>query len=84
MSVVRLRRGSFQPTDLNIIAQAYESAWAIIEVRQPYRDRSKDEALKKALRKRVITCAGAGLMDAVALRNKALLTMSECWRRGGA
>jgi|SRR5919106_5166283 hypothetical protein len=76
MSSFNARR-AYGPRDLEIIQRAYDQAWAIIECRKPNRDHSKDEALKRILRKRIFESTSFGIADPVVLRNRALGAMPE-------
>ena len=57
------RRGVFDPLDLEIIDQVYETAWAQLEAREPLRDREKDADRERALRKLVFALATPGIVD---------------------
>jgi len=49
----------FHPLDLEIMDRVYETAWAHLEAREPFRDRQKDDELQNALRKLVFDSAGS-------------------------
>ena len=39
---------AFHPLDLEIMDRVYETAWAHLEAREPFRDRQKDGKLQSA------------------------------------
>lgn len=65
----------FLPLDLEIIDRVYEAAWAQIEARDPFRDRSKDGERQDALRKRLFALVTPGLVDFDTLCDKVLASM---------
>ena len=75
------RSGAFDPFDMEIIEQAYDTAWAAIVSREPFRDTSQDNERKMFLRKRIfaIVCKRDETTDLATLANKALASMPEFW-----
>ena len=69
------RRGVFDPLDLEIIDQVYETAWAQLEAREPLRDREKDADRERALRKLVFALATPGIVDFDTLSDRVLANM---------
>jgi hypothetical protein len=63
------------PTDLVILDQAFEAAWAVIQAHDPFRDLDKDEQLQLALRQKLFALASLGQRDPETLRNLVLADM---------
>lgn len=71
------RHRVFDPLDLEIIDRVYETAWAHLEAREPFRDREKDDERREALRKKVLAFAICGKIDFDTLCDQVLPTMSQ-------
>ena len=57
----------------------YETAWAQIIARDPFRNTEKDGERRAALRKRLFALAGPGSVDFDTLCDKVRASMPECW-----
>jgi hypothetical protein len=66
----------FDPLDLAIIDRVYEAILAQLKAQL---DRDVNERLKDGLRKRVMTCAGAGQFDFDALYDRVVGNRSDCF-----
>jgi hypothetical protein len=73
------RPRAFDPLDLEIIDRVYETAWAQLEAREPFRDREKDGERGEMLRKLVFAYARSSPVDFDALCDKVVATMPEPW-----
>jgi hypothetical protein len=73
------QRNAFNPSELEIVEQAYEAAWAEIVALHPLRDSSQDEELKRGLRRRIFAAIGFGPSDSDSLRDRVLASMPEYW-----
>jgi hypothetical protein len=78
------------PQDLAVIDQVYEAAWAQIEAREPFRDRSRDDERQQSLRETIFVIAGSGPVDFDDLCDKVVSSLPEYWappsarsKRGG-
>jgi hypothetical protein len=69
----------FGPLDLEIIDRVYEAAWAQVEARDPFRDRSMDGERRDALRKWMFALATPGSVDFDTLCDKVLAIIPETW-----
>lgn len=69
------RRGVFDPLDLEIIDQVYETALGQLEAREPLRDREEDAERQRALRKLVFALATPGNVDFDILSDRVLANM---------
>jgi hypothetical protein len=69
----------FTPLDLETIDLVYESAWAHIIARDPFRDVAKDLERKEVLRKKIFAVAIPGSIDFDALLDKVLAITPEIW-----
>jgi hypothetical protein len=67
----------FDPLDLEIIDRVYETAWAQVEAREPFRDRGRDGEREEALRKLIFAFAGTGRVDFDNLCDSVLANMPE-------
>ena len=67
----------FDPLDLEIIDRVYETAWAQVEAREPFRDRGRDGEREEALRKLIFASAGTGHVDFNNLCDSVLANMPE-------
>ena len=56
---------SLEASELAVIDRVCEAAWAQVEVRDPKRDRAKDEERRATLRKRVLNFARAGQVESI-------------------
>jgi hypothetical protein len=57
----------------------YETAWAHLEAREPFRDRQKDDELQNALRKLVFDSAGSDKINFDTLCDRVLASMPDTW-----
>jgi hypothetical protein len=73
------RKRAFDPLDLEIIDRVYEVAWAQIEARDFYRDTSKDDERKEALRKWVFAVADSGPVEYDDLYEKLTTSIPKPW-----
>jgi hypothetical protein len=74
----------FDPLDLEIIDRVYESVWAQLEARDPFRDRTQDDQRREALRKHVFDMAhshivGTHPVNFDLLHDLMMASMSEPW-----
>jgi hypothetical protein len=53
----------FTPLDLEVLDRVYEAAWEQLKARDLYRDTSKDEERKQALRRMLFVLAQPGEVD---------------------
>jgi hypothetical protein len=75
------RKRVFDPLDLEIIDRVYEAAWAQIEARDFYRDASKDDERKEALRKWVFALADSGPVEYDDLYDKLVTSVPKSWAK---
>jgi hypothetical protein len=67
---------AFQPEDLEALEQAFEQTWAVLAL-DPSRNSSNDEALKAAIRQKLMTIAAAGLIDVEMMRKMVLESLAR-------
>jgi len=70
---------AFHPLDLEIMDRVYETAWAHLEAREPFRDRQKDGELQNALRKLVFDSAGSDKINFDTLCDRVLVCSTPGW-----
>ncbi len=68
----------FLPLDLQIVEMVYDAAWTHIVNNDPFRDTTRDEERKEALREKVFALA-QGSVDFDALLNVVMSNISEPW-----
>jgi hypothetical protein len=77
--------GSFQTTscisslDLEIMDRVYETVWAHVEAREPFRDRQTDGELQNAVPKLVFDSAGSDKINFDMLWDRVLASMPDTW-----
>ena len=69
----------FHPLDLEIMDRVYETAWAELEARDPFRDRAKDGERGETLRKLVMDQTRTGKIDFDTLLGRVVANMPETW-----
>jgi hypothetical protein len=69
----------FDPLDLETIERVYESAWAQLEAREPFRDKELDDAKQEALRKHVFNVAGSHRVEFDVLYEQVMVSIPEPW-----
>ena len=68
----------FLPLDLQIVEMVYDAAWTHIVNNDPFRDTTRDEERKEALREKVFALA-QGSVDFDNLLNAVMSNISEPW-----
>ena len=68
----------FLPLDLQIVEMVYDAAWTHIVNNDPFRDTTRDEERKEALREKVFALT-QGSVDFDALLNAVMSNISEPW-----
>jgi hypothetical protein len=63
MGSYRRPKPAYNSDDLNQLQWVFDTVWFVFETRYPYRDKSKDENLKSAVRRKLFAFTGAGLND---------------------
>lgn len=58
---------SYTSKELDHLEWAFDSVWAIVQMRYPFRDKAKDETLKGTLRRKLFALACIGVQDDEAL-----------------
>jgi hypothetical protein len=73
------RPRAFNPLDLEVLDRIYEAAWEKVKTRDLYRDTSKDEERKQALRRMLFVLARPGEVDFDVLYDRLLTNVPEPW-----
>jgi hypothetical protein len=73
------KRPVFLPLELEIIDRVYEAAWAQVEARDPFRDKTKDGERHDVLRKQLFAVASSGPVDFDTLYDKVVAVIPETW-----
>lgn len=74
----------FDPLDLEVIDRVYETAWAHIEARDPFRNRERDGAREEALRQTNIRLSGLRQSRFRPLCDRVLANIPETWTTTGS
>lgn len=74
---------AFDENELAIIDRVYEAAWAEVEVRDPQRERAKDDDRRAVLKKRVLNFARPGQVEFETLYRMVLTTIPHTWSGNG-
>ena len=78
MTSHKSKKVSFDAANLRLLEELFESTWAIVQARHPFRDLEKDPDLQNDLRRKLFILAeNCGLSNLDQLQRSALKAISQ-------